>query len=334
MNRPDYLVPLLYGQSIFHIFRSEYRLALSLAERIEKIGDVTMQLQGRRLMGSIRCYLGEFVAARDLLEQCCGLVDPAHRQGAYDPYPQMLIMLAVTLAHLGYIDQARSWMNEALLEARQQPQTLAIVLTAATWIEAITRSPELHRRAEELLALSTEHGFPQHLGWATIYLGMSFTLRQQAQEGLALLMQGLEAVRATGNIANTPHLFMALAEAHLMLGQPVQGLNWIAEAAHTIEATEERVEKAEMHRLQGDLLYATGDRVSAERSYDEALAVARRQSAKLFQLRAGISLAGLWRDQGKRTEARGLLAPLYSWFTEGFDTPVLQDAKALLDELA
>jgi hypothetical protein len=109
-------------------------------------------------------------------------------------------------------------------------------------------------------------------------------------------MQGLEAVRATGNIANTPHLFMALAEAHLMLGQPVQGLNWIADAAHTIEATEERVEKAEMHRLQGDLLYATGDRVAAERSYDEALAVARRQSAKLFQLRAGISLAGLWRE--------------------------------------
>ena len=89
-----------------------------------------------------------------------------------------------------------------------------------------------------------------------------------------------------------------------------------------------------MHRLRGDLLYATGDQVSAERSYDEALAVAERQSAKLFQLCAGISLAKLWRDQGKRTEAHNLLSPIYGWFTEGLDTPVLQDAKALLDELA
>jgi hypothetical protein len=269
VNRPEYLVPLLYGQCVFHFFRSEYRVALSLAERIEKIGDVTMQLQGRRFIATIRCYLGEFVAARDGLEQCHGLADHAHRQAVYDPYPVMLIILAVTLAHLGYIDQARSRMNEALLEARQQPQTLSIVLSGATWMDAIIRSPELQRRAEELLVLSTEHGFPQHLGWPTIYLGMSFTLRQQAQEGLALLMQGLEAVRATGNIANTPYLFMWLAEADRVLGQPVQGLNWLAQAAHTIETTEERIEEAEMHRLQGDLLYATGDQVSAARSYDE-----------------------------------------------------------------
>jgi predicted ATPase len=106
------------------------------------------------------------------------------------------------------------------------------------------------------------------------------------------------------------------------------------EAVQVIEATDERIDEAELHRLRGDLLLATGDQAAAEQSYHQALVVARRQSAKLFELRAATSLARLWRDQGKRTEARDLLAPTYGWFTEGFDTPVLQDAKALLDELA
>jgi len=88
-----------------------------------------------------------------------------------------------------------------------------------------------------------------------------------------------------------------------------------------------------LHRLRGELLNATADQSAAEQSYNQALVVAQRQSAKLFELRAATSLARLWRDQGKRTEARNLLAPIYGWFTEGFDTPVLRDAKALLDEL-
>ena len=119
-----------------------------------------------------------------------------------------------------------------------------------------------------------------------------------------------------------------------MLGQPGEGLNCLAEAAQIIETTEERVNEAELHRVRGDLLNATGDRSAAERSYRQALAVAERQSAKLFELRAATSLARLWRDQGKRAEARELLAPVYNWFTEGFDAPDLIDAKALLDELA
>ena len=129
-------------------------------------------------------------------------------------------------------------------------------------------------------------------------------------------------------------LLMWLAEAHAMLGQPGEGLNCLAEAAQIIETTEERVNEAELHRVRGDLLNATGDRSAAERSYRQALAVAERQSAKLFQLRASTSLARLWRDQGKRAEAQDLLAPIYDWFTEGFDAPDLMEAKALLDELS
>ena len=119
-----------------------------------------------------------------------------------------------------------------------------------------------------------------------------------------------------------------------MLGQPGEGLNCLAEAAQIVEATEERLDEAELHRLHGDLLNATGDQTAAERHYRQALGVAERQSAKLFQLRASTSLARLWRDQGKRNEARKLLAPIYGWFTEGFERRDLKDAKTLLDELA
>ena len=119
-----------------------------------------------------------------------------------------------------------------------------------------------------------------------------------------------------------------------MLGQPLEGLDHLAEAAEIIETTEERAFEAELHRSRGNLLRAASDRSAAERSYHQALAIATRQSAKLWELLAAVNLARLWRDQGKRTEARELLAPIHDWFTEGFDTPVLQDAKALLDELA
>jgi predicted ATPase len=129
-------------------------------------------------------------------------------------------------------------------------------------------------------------------------------------------------------------LLMWFADAYAMLGQPVEGLNCLAEAARIIETTEERISEAELHRMRGDLLIATGGRSAAEHSYRQALAVAERQSAKLFELRSASSLARLWRDQGRPTEARDLLAPVYAWFTEGFDAPDLIDAKALLAELA
>ena len=132
---------------------------------------------------------------------------------------------------------------------------------------------------------------------------------------------------------STPRSLMLLAEAYAMLGQPVEGLNCLAEAAQIIETTEERIGEAELHRLRGDLLYAMGDLAEAQQSYHHALTVAERQSVKLFELRAAMGLARLCRDQGKRTDARALLAPIYGWFTEGFDTTVLQDAKTLLDQL-
>jgi tetratricopeptide (TPR) repeat protein len=126
-----------------------------------------------------------------------------------------------------------------------------------------------------------------------------------------------------------------LPKAYALLGQPDEQQNCLTEAARIVETTDERLSEAELlHRIPGDLLSAVGDQPGAERHYRQAIAVAERQSAKLLQLKASTSLAQLWRDQGKRAEARNLLGPIYGWFTEGFDAPDLKAAKLLLDELA
>ena len=155
----------------------------------------------------------------------------------------------------------------------------------------------------------------------------------QAHEGVTLLTQGLEALRATGTVMNTTTVLTRLAEAYAMVGQPSDGLNCLAEAARIIETTDERCYEAELHRLRGDLLNATGDPSAAERSYHQALTVAKLQSAKLLELQASISLARLWCKQNRHGEARDLLAPIYGWFTEGFDAHDLKEAKLLLEEL-
>ncbi len=344
LDRPEYLVPLSWGQWAFHLVRSEHRLALSFAEQLEKLGgarnDLWAQLQGRRAQGYTRIYLGEFVAARALLERCHTLSDPAHRVGraglTEDPYAILLSWLAMTLASLGYIDQARSRLVEALVEARRHghDHTLAIVLNNALWTDCTTRSADVHRRAEELLAISSEHGFRLLLGYAAVHRARKLIALGQVQEGLAVLTQGDTAVRATGVESGLVRRLVTLAEAYAMLGQPDAGLNCLAEAGQFIEATEERVSEAELHLMRGDLLNATGDRSAAERSYRQAFDVAQRQSAKIFELRAAIRLARLWRDQGRIADVQALIAPVYAWFTEGFDAPDLIEAKALLEELA
>jgi len=344
IERPEYLVPLLYGQWAFHAARSERKLALSLAEQIIEIGearnDIAVQLQGRRISGLTHLLVGEFVAARALLEQCHGLAEPAHRaiRGSLseDLYSGMLAYLAVTLAHLGHVDQARARAEEALAEARRlkEAHSLAVVLHFGSWSAWVTRSPKLQQHAEELLALSAEHGFPYFRGWATAFRGWSLATLGQAREGRALVAEGLAAVRATGAVFNTQLALLMLAEIHALLGEPGEGLKCLAEAEQTIETTDERIGEAELHRLRGDLLNDAGGSSAAERSYRQALAVARRQSAKLAELRASIRLARLWLGQGKRGEARELLAAIHGWFSEGFDAPDLREATALLAELA
>ena len=155
----------------------------------------------------------------------------------------------------------------------------------------------------------------------------------QSAEAIALILKGLDNYRATGAVLVIPFFLMTLAEVYGMAAQADEGLKRLAEVANIVEATQERWADAEMHRLRGTLSLSMHQRAAAEDSFHQALAVARRQSAKFWELRAALDLARLWRDRGKREEARDLLAPVYGWFTEGFDTLDLKEAKALLDEL-
>jgi tetratricopeptide (TPR) repeat protein len=310
---------------------------------MEKIGeahkDVRGQLWSRYASGFAHLQLGDFVAARALLEH--GLADPALRSGELpDHYAITLASLSYTLASLGYIDQARSRLNEALSEGRQLGLSqlkalsqLPDVLLTASLVNLMIGSPEMQGHTEELLALSTERGLPYYLAWATVLRGVSFTALGQGHEGLSQITRGIAEMRATGAVAGIPGALMLLAFAYARLGQPVDGLNCLAEAAQIIETTDERQPESILHSLRGVLLNATGDPSAAERSYHQAIAVAKLQSAKFLELRASINLARLWCKQDRRGEARNLLAPIYGWFTEGFDAPDLKQAKALLNEL-
>jgi class 3 adenylate cyclase/tetratricopeptide (TPR) repeat protein len=345
LDRPDYLVALLYGQWVSHLSRAEHQMALSHAEEMEKIGEirnnVAALLLGHYIHGCTRFVLGEFVAARNLFELCDALSVPACRtvyagMTAEDPYAGMLASLSLTLTYLGYLDEARARRSEALVAARQleHAYTLTQVLVWACWGEWVASLPEeAQKHAEEVIALSSEHGFPFWLAWGFIHSGWSLTALGQAEEGFALITKGLSMHRGSGAVVSTAWGLMLLAECDAKLGKVDEAFKSLGEAGQIIEISHDRYSEADLHRMSADLLNAMGDRSAAEQEYHQALAIAKRQNAKVFELRAATGLARLWRDQGKRTEARDLLAPVYGWFTEGFDTPILQDAKSLLDQL-
>jgi len=189
---------------------------------------------------------------------------------------------------------------------------------------------------EAMMALATEQGFAPMVEGAARYRAV-LVLRTQGQgeEIIAILHRSLAARRATGAPPRARQLAM-LAEAYRHAGQIEEGLRLVAEALAVADTTGDRVVEAELHRRRGEFLLAlSADNLAeAEACFQQALAVARRQQAKSWELRAAMSLSRLWQHQGKRTEARELLAPIYSWFTEGFDTADLQEARALLEDLA
>ena len=190
------------------------------------------------------------------------------------------------------------------------------------------------QRAEKVIALSTEHGFPMFQLLAMMVRGWCLASLGQPEVGIAQLQQGVSFWRSSGAEVGVPFMLTLLAEAYGKAGQPEEGLKQLVEAELSMQIRNERVYETELRRMRGELLVSVRDFAVAEASFREAIAVAQRQSAKLFELRAAMSMARLWRDQGKRVEARELLAPVYGWFTEGLDTRDLKGAKALLEELA
>jgi predicted ATPase len=187
--------------------------------------------------------------------------------------------------------------------------------------------------SDELLARIERHGIYLFQSSANIFRGQCLAALGQPEIGVNLIKDGLNAHQASGVRMNLPTHFTSLAQAYGRAAQSERGLKQLVKAEEHIEATGERVDEPEMHRVRGELLCALHDTAAAEASFCRAISIARRQSARLLELTAVLSLARLWCDQGKRTKARDLLAPIYDWFTEGFDTPVLQDGRVLLDKL-
>jgi predicted ATPase len=190
--------------------------------------------------------------------------------------------------------------------------------------------------AERLIALSTEHGFTHWLAQASITRGWAMADEGRAVEGIAQIQEGLAVFRAIGTEALRPHALCLLAEACREPDRLDDGLGALAEAMAAADEHEIRHYEPEMHRLKGELLLRRDHSKTSEAQscFRRAVEIARKQSAKSLELRATMSLARLFAKQGKRDEARAMLTEIYGWFTEGFDTADLKDAKALLDELA
>jgi predicted ATPase len=241
---------------------------------------------------------------------------------------------------LGYPEQALHRSQQARTLARElaHPTSQAMTLHFATRLRQLRRDvPETHELAEALIAFTTEHGMAHSLANETFVRG--WALFQQGQggeeEAMAQMRQGLVALRAAGNEVGQPMYLALLADAYGKIGQADEGLPLLVEAWSIFDQSGQGSQNAELHRIEGELRWrqSAPDAAQAEACFQAALDVARQQEAKSWELRAALSLARLWQQQGRRAEARELSAPIYNWFTEGFDTADLQEAKVLLEEL-
>jgi predicted ATPase len=285
---------------------------------------------------------GKIASAPAYFEKATALYDPLARAGivsffGQDPHVSARAYLPMNLALLGQLQQAREQRIQTLAQARQlaHPVTLGHSLAlAARFTQMIGDNEGLAADTDALFTMASELGFALFLAFAIAHRGVVLTRSGRPDEGIALLEQGIAAYRETDAIRELPFLSASLAEAHWAASHRDASLRLLDEALHQAGETDGCWCEAELHRLKGMVLTSNrGARdAEAEHCFEEAIAVAREQGAKLWELRATASLARLWRGRGKRTEAHELLAPIYGWFTEGFDTPDLQAAKALLDD--
>ena len=224
-----------------------------------------------------------------------------------------------------------------LAQQSANPYSLAYALSwAAVFHQFCREGRAAQERAEAAISLATEQGFPLWRASGSLLRGWALAHQGQARKGIEQIRQGLMAFRATGSELLRPYFLALLAEAYGTMGQPAAGLTVLAEALTLADKTGERWYEPELHRLKGALLLqqSADHHAEAQACFQHALEVARAQQARSLELRAATSLARLWQQQGKRDEAYQLLAAVYNWFTEGFDTADLQEARALLDELA
>jgi predicted ATPase len=240
---------------------------------------------------------------------------------------------------LGYPDQGLTLLDEAVILAQQMahPYSLNFSLIATALFHQLRREVRCtQERTEAAIRLAKQQGFPYWIAFGTILHSWGLAHQGQAQEGIEQIQQGLRAFCTTGAEMLRPYFLALLAEVQRIIGQPETGLTVLAEALTLTDATRVQWYEPELYRLKGELLLqqSSDNQADAETCFIQAITIAQNQQAKSWELRASTSLARLWHQQGKCQEAHDLLAPVYNWFTEGFDTADLKEAKALLDDLA
>jgi predicted ATPase len=348
LEEPQQLFPVLRGLWQYYHVRADFRTAYGLGEQLlalaQQAQDSAMLVAAERAVGTTLLYLGAAAEAHTHFAQGIALYDPyQHRASVFryggDAGVHCRSYDAFTLWSLGYPDQGLAQSHEAVTLALQvaHPLSLSAALCCAALFHQLRREERCtQERAEAAISLAQEQGFPILIAIGSCLHGWVLVQQGQAREGIEQMSQGLIAVRATGAELLRPCFLALLAEAHGAMGQPAEGLMTLTEALTLADKTGERWYEAELHRLQGELLLQQNSdtQAEAETCFHHALDIARTQQAKSFELRTATSLARLWQQQGKRQEAHDLLAPVYHWFTEGFETADLKDAKALLDALA
>ncbi len=346
MGETPQLFSALSGLYGFYVARAGIQTARELAEQLltlaQRQHDPAHLLKTHGVMAGSATWLGAFAEARVHLEQEWALYDPRqHRTLTFlygeDPGVVCLTHMAWVPWFLGYPDQALQRMHEALTLAGElsHPLSQARALFWAARLHQNRREVQAaDDRVEALMGLASEQGFPYRLANGTVLRGWALVAQGQAEAGMAQMHQGLEAYRATGAAHGLSHQLALLAEASGTIGQPEEGLRALAEALAAAHTSGERFYVVELYHLKGELLrQQAAPPEEVQPCFYQALDVARRQQAKALELRAAMSLSRLWRQQGKRTEAYDLLAPIHGWFTEGFDTADLQEAQALLETL-
>jgi predicted ATPase len=341
------LCPVLRGLWNYYQVRAELQKAQALGEQLLSLAQhaqsSVMFPVAYRALGVTLFALGAVAAAHTHLAQGIALYDAQqHRTSAFLYGDDAGVICrgidARALWYLGYPDQGLVRSDEAVTLAHQifHPLSLSHALSSAAMFHQFRREVCVtQERADTAISLAMEQGFPLWVAVGAVLRGWTLAQQGKAQEGVEQMHQGVRAHRGTGAELLRPYFLALLAEAYGIIGQPEAGLTALTEALTHADKTGERWYDAELHRLKGALLLRQNadNQAEAETCFQQAIGIARSQQAKSFELRAATSLARLWQQQDKRQEAHDLLAPVYHWFTEGFDTADLKDAKALLDAL-
>jgi predicted ATPase/class 3 adenylate cyclase len=336
------LIQVVYGQFVIAFNRPKIPAAAKAAGELLRIAQehesAAATVLGHYARGATCFAQGNMAEACVHLQRA--LASPRRMQQrinlTHTQYPALpLTYLSWTLFVLGFADQAKDRCNEALAEAGQAPVlTLALTLDNALCLDQFRQDEQAVREhADALSSLAKKWEIPFYLDAAKFSYGWALAHRDQIREGIALMSDGLNAIWAAGMKVQGPYQLAQLAEGYKRMNDTPTGLHYLGEALARAEETGERWYEAELYRLKGDLL-TVEDPAEAEACYRRAIKVAMEQATKMWELRAAVSLARLWRDQGRCTEARNLLASVFGWFSEGFDTVDLKQAKALLEQLS